>query len=240
MPKYRKKPVVVRAWEFNGTTDSLPPMNHTAHKLWYREHDRVNDQHFPPTVVVRTLEGDMTAQVGDYIIEGVNGELYPCKPDIFSKTYDLVEPVDTQGGDAYREIMFNGWLAKQQADKKCIAPQDPDHELTEDEVATLASNGSLCDCTWVELDGTEHPIEEGDEFDFGSALYLTQKGEKVMRAGWNGKGMFVCRMLPAECSDLDGNKFEHSEHLVLKTADNKIVPWTISQSDALATDWCLA
>ena len=89
--RYRKKPVVVRAWEFDGTTDSLPPMNHTAHKLWYREHDRVNDQHFPPTVVVRTLEGDMTAQVGDYIIEGVNGELYPCKPDIFEKTYEKVE-----------------------------------------------------------------------------------------------------------------------------------------------------
>lgn len=90
MSKYRKKPVVVRAWEFNGTTDSLPQMNHTAQKLWYREHDRVNDQHFPPTVVVRTLEGDMTAQVGDYIIEGVNGEFYPCKPDIFAKTYELV------------------------------------------------------------------------------------------------------------------------------------------------------
>ena len=89
--RYRKKPVVVRAWEFDGTTGSLPPMNHTAHKLWYREHDRVNDQHFPPTVVVRTLEGDMTAQVGDYIIEGVNGELYPCKPDIFAKTYEKVE-----------------------------------------------------------------------------------------------------------------------------------------------------
>ena len=89
--RYRKKPVVVRAWEFDGTTDSLPPMNHTAHKLWYREHDRVNDQHFPPTVVVRTLEGDMTAQVGDYIIEGVNGELYPCKPGIFAKTYEKVE-----------------------------------------------------------------------------------------------------------------------------------------------------
>ena len=89
--KYRKKPVVVRAWEFDGTTDSLPQTNHTDHKLRYRGYDRVNDQHFPPTVVVRTLEGDMTAQVGDYIIEGVNGELYPCKPDIFEKTYEKVE-----------------------------------------------------------------------------------------------------------------------------------------------------
>ena len=88
--QYRKKPVVVRAWEFDGTTDSLPQMNHTAHRLRYRGYDRVNDQHFPPTVVVRTLEGDMTAQVGDYIIEGVDGELYPIKADIFAKTYEQV------------------------------------------------------------------------------------------------------------------------------------------------------
>ena len=248
MPKYRKKPVVVRAWEFNGTTDSLPPMNHTAHKLWYREHDRVNDQHFPPTVVVRTLEGDMTAQVGDYIIEGVNGELYPCKPDIFSKTYDLVEPVDTQGGDAYREIMFNGWLAKQQADKKCIAPQDPEHELTEDEVATLASNGSLCDCMEVVQYGGDCPIEEGDEFDFGSAIHLLKTGKTVARKGWNGKNMYLIIIQGSnDIAKLHGYGFGEalgepafSDAIFLKTADNKLEPWTISQSDALATDWCLA
>lgn len=175
-------------------------------------------------------------------LEGWDGYISWTPKAIFEEQFYEADDkqVDTQGGDAYREIMFNGWLAKQQADKKCTAPSDPEHELTEDEVATLASNGSLCDCADFTQYGGDCPIEEGDEFDFGSALYLTQKGEKVMRAGWNGKGMFVCRMLPAECSDLDGNKFEHSEYLVLKTADNKIVPWTISQSDALATDWCLA
>ena len=58
--KYRKKPVVVEAYQ----TDS-PMMIHTP-------------------------EGDMTAYVGDYIITGVNGEQYPCKPDIFEKTYERV------------------------------------------------------------------------------------------------------------------------------------------------------
>lgn len=43
------------------------------------------------TVVIHTLEGDMTASPGDYIITGVNGEKYPCKPDIFAKTYEPVE-----------------------------------------------------------------------------------------------------------------------------------------------------
>jgi hypothetical protein len=40
---------------------------------------------------INTLEGTMRAKVGDYIIKGVHGEFYPCKPDIFAKTYDLVE-----------------------------------------------------------------------------------------------------------------------------------------------------
>ena len=41
---------------------------------------------------VRTLEGNMKAEVGDWIIKGINGELYPCKPDIFDKTYEKVDP----------------------------------------------------------------------------------------------------------------------------------------------------
>ena len=41
-------------------------------------------------LVISTLEGDMLASVGDYIIKGVNGEFYPCKPDIFEKTYEII------------------------------------------------------------------------------------------------------------------------------------------------------
>ena len=40
---------------------------------------------------IKTLEGVMTANIGDFIIKGVNGEFYPCKPDIFEKTYEIVE-----------------------------------------------------------------------------------------------------------------------------------------------------
>ena len=58
--KYRKKPVVVDAYKTN------------------------------KEVVIHTLEGDMKASIGDYIITGVNGEQYPCKPDIFEKTYESV------------------------------------------------------------------------------------------------------------------------------------------------------
>jgi hypothetical protein len=40
---------------------------------------------------IKTLEGVMTANIGDWIIQGVNGEIYPCKPDIFEKTYELLK-----------------------------------------------------------------------------------------------------------------------------------------------------
>lgn len=63
----------------------------------------------------------------------------------------------------------------------CSAPKDPD--LTEDEVATLANGGTLCDCCeWV--DGSEsYPVKEGDEFDFGSTICLLKEGLKVARKG---------------------------------------------------------
>lgn len=59
MAKYRKKPIVIEAYQ----TDK--------------------------EVVIHTLEGDMKADIGDYIITGVKGEQYPCKPDIFEATYEL-------------------------------------------------------------------------------------------------------------------------------------------------------
>lgn len=138
------------------------------------------------------------------------------------------------------------WLNNQTGDLsvKCTAPQDPNHELTEDEVATLASNGSLCDCADFTQYGGDCPIEEGDEFDFGSAIHLLKIGKKVARKGWNGKGMYISYMLPSEFNELGVNgglhKVQHSEYLALKSASGEVVPWTISQSDALATDWCLA
>jgi hypothetical protein len=52
-------------------------------------------------LVISTLEGDMLASVGDFIIKGVKGEFYPCKPDIFEQTYDIVEV-------SLKDVKFNG------------------------------------------------------------------------------------------------------------------------------------
>lgn len=82
--KYRKKPVVVQACRF--MIDSHMPD-------WFM--DNVSNDtittHADGTCDIKTLEGTMKADFGDYVIQGVNGEVYPCKPDIFEKTYELVE-----------------------------------------------------------------------------------------------------------------------------------------------------
>lgn len=80
--KYRKKPVVIDAFRF-GFHD---------HPEWLRIAERNNRlMVFAGEVKISTLEGVMTAEVGDWIIKGVAGEIYPCKSDIFAETYEAVE-----------------------------------------------------------------------------------------------------------------------------------------------------
>jgi len=94
MAKYRKKPVVVEAVQWNGCNyDEIDNfIKSTPHHF---EQIRTSNTSFGfstiSALVITTLEGDMTAVPGDYIIKGVNGEYYPCKPDIFEKTYEKVE-----------------------------------------------------------------------------------------------------------------------------------------------------
>lgn len=85
MPKFRKKPVVIEAVRWDGDLTTVEPLliGSTTREL---EQDLID-----PSLVIRTLEGNMRADVGDWIIKGVNGELYPCKPDIFEKTYEPAE-----------------------------------------------------------------------------------------------------------------------------------------------------
>jgi hypothetical protein len=78
--KYRKKPVVVEAMFFSGTEDS------SVIAAWCGG----SNVKSPCEVQIKTLEGEMTALLGDYIIKGIKGEFYPCKPDIFKETYELV------------------------------------------------------------------------------------------------------------------------------------------------------
>lgn len=79
--KYRKKPVVIEAIKYDG-----------ENKVEIQEFmDMYLDFNDEKQLKINTLEGIMLASIGDYIIRGVNGEYYPCKPDIFEKTYERVD-----------------------------------------------------------------------------------------------------------------------------------------------------
>lgn len=133
----------------------------------------------------------------------------------------------------------------------CTAPKDPDHVLTGDEIVRLAETGSLCDCADFTQYGGDCPIEEGDQFDFGSAIHLLKMGKKVMRAGWNGKGMFLY-YVPAASYPMQRNSLEtmggifpddmvpYGAYIAMKTAQDNVVPWLASQTDVLAEDWQLS
>ena len=80
MKKYRKKPVVIEAVKLEHNTDSQDKII-----AWgVGEIKKGADG----GLKIPTLEGDMRAQTGDYIIKGISGEFYPCKPDIFKATYE--------------------------------------------------------------------------------------------------------------------------------------------------------
>ncbi len=113
--KYRKKPVVVEVYQ----TDK--------------------------ELVIHTLEGDMKANVGDYIITGVNGEQYPCKPDIFEKTY---EPVTNTNFDRIKA------MSVEELAKIIMCPFDGMDDLCVD------TNCNMCCEKWLESE-----VQEDDNDD---------------------------------------------------------------------------
>lgn len=108
MARYRKKPVVIDAVQFDGT-----PESGNAIRVWAEQagaeaeyHPFLADRfkgdpkayvaHPDPYMRIVTLEGVMAASVGDWVIKGVAGEFYPCKPDIFAATYEVVVDPDEE------------------------------------------------------------------------------------------------------------------------------------------------
>lgn len=88
--KYRKKPVIIEAMVYTGV-DSIPDLELFAgDSMKLGSHAYDGKKITSAVVYIETLEGDMYISKGDYIIKGINGEFYPCKPDIFAKTYEAV------------------------------------------------------------------------------------------------------------------------------------------------------
>lgn len=80
----RKKPVTIQAIQWDGTQETFWEI-----AKWAASNGVIVDS-LGNKMIIPTLEGDMAADVGDYIIRGIKGEFYPCKPDIFNDSYEIV------------------------------------------------------------------------------------------------------------------------------------------------------
>lgn len=83
MPKYTKKPVEIEAVQWTGE-NLLEVLNFCSNCFSYEKNGQ-------KVLTISTLEGNMNASHGDFIIKGIKGEFYACKPDIFEMTYDKVD-----------------------------------------------------------------------------------------------------------------------------------------------------
>ena len=83
--KYRKKPITIEAIQWTG--DNIMRIS----AFFYNNDSEAIYDSESKTFTINTLEGQMVASIGDYIIKGIHGEFYPCKPDIFEESYELVE-----------------------------------------------------------------------------------------------------------------------------------------------------
>lgn len=90
--KFRKKPVVIEAFKWTGDRGQIEDPEWIIEaiksgKVWFS-----NPGTSEVAMEISTLEGEMCGRRGDWIIKGIKGEIYPCKPDIFHATYEAVEP----------------------------------------------------------------------------------------------------------------------------------------------------
>ncbi len=191
--KYRKKPVVIEAIQlkidnFDEVCDFMgrTPVSKHNPNFGVDEHGNTNEPYLG--VYIETLEGKMLASYGDYIIKGVNGEFYPCKSDIFEKTYDKADSASAMS--------------------------------------------------------------------FGDAIEVLKQGVAIRRIGWNGKGMFVIKQVPAHIESdiipkmqslpqsakdliLKGKGFIDytSQCLIYNVVTGRADSWVPSISDVFAEDW---
>ena len=88
--KYRKKPVEIEAYKFDGSSSEAGKIKKWMEIGEYPKRGGIGTQDLGRIIEIQTLEGVITARAGDWIIKGVEGEFYPCKPDIFKKNYEKV------------------------------------------------------------------------------------------------------------------------------------------------------
>jgi hypothetical protein len=122
--QFRKKPVVVEARQL---IDDL--RNHTEIATWITVNGGDVDVPFAESCLyIKTLEGRMKAEIGDWIIKGVANEFYPCKPDIFEKSYEPAEGASAPESAEAKLTAIRAYLERQASDFSesmfAVCPQD--------------------------------------------------------------------------------------------------------------------
>lgn len=188
--KYRKKPLIIDAikWTGGNMVEIADFAKGFAKFDEIRQGDAENKIPAQYDLSIQTLEGTMQASLGDYIIKGVNGEFYPCKPDIFEKTYEKAD--------------------------------------------------------------------SSSAMDFGDAIEVLKQGGAIRRSGWNGKGLFVVKQIPAHIESDVIPKMQSlpqaakdrimqtkgfidytSQCLIYNENTGRADSWVPSISDVFAQDW---
>ncbi len=307
--KFTKKPVTIEARQFNTYDDAVSIVEWIGSQTHEWAAIIANTPE-GQKIEIQTLEGVMRASVGDWIIKGVKGEFYPCKPGIFAATYHpeasaapqtcpaTAEPTEDQVRNhplylamrntkdgAYTErnrvvaafarmAQSQGWpVAIIKTDipgwdpewHNCIFIETPFGQVSwhfhDDQrnlfPDTMVGTGAIWDGHT-----TEEKYRRLDELvskidcprGIGWAVNRMRTGEKVRRAGWNGKGMYLWLLpetkVPADwCKEPhlralaennpDGSKTMHClPSIRMKTADGKVLTgWLASQTDLMADDW---
>lgn len=128
--KYRKKPVIIEAIQFTDSDERVQELIEFTHGNFTPHGDL---EHYA-YAVIQTLEGDHRADIGDYIIKGVQGEFYPCKPDIFNTAYEAVEE---EGEKCDTECIYN--CGNECPAASGCAGHEEDKEY-------------CCNCRWYDID----------------------------------------------------------------------------------------
>lgn len=267
--KYKKKPVTIEAVQWTGSNEEeikdFVGVNAKFEYLFnsskgYVITPKKPSDEYTITLRIDTLEGKMTASPGDYVIKGVNGEFYPCKPDIFEKTYDKVE--DSEG--TYISRMYDE--LKELVDKyeKCtkfVISENFREVVKEDYSAFLLWLQNYIMERYVQVLSCRINAAEGAEFNtipritFDIAVKALQFGINVRRASWN-KGLYIIKQVPAHITkdviprmqslpesakELIANSTNFitytSQCLIFNSETGEANSWSPSVDDMFADDW---
>ena len=160
--KYIKRPVVIEAFQYDGNliTENIPDWANKAYEdgiLYYAEDST--------ELYIKTLEGDMYCPIGNFIIQGVNGELYSCSPDVFAKTYKEDDGImDTA----------EMYIAAQESDDTYYAGKDTIYSRKYGLVYSDGTEVDICDFKY------EQPERMKSAFDYLMSLSWNKYEKPVM------------------------------------------------------------